>query len=130
MAQVLESGQNSEGIKLFGTTIKLHGRQRNEDSEDGAEDQEKRPDKIIHAQDGCQRYWTAGGALRNVPVGAGRRKAKPPCLGPNGFPEFDGSTVHQFGLDEWHLATMVHGDFRQLFASKRRRTSSAQQEGQ
>ncbi|KAH9330866.1 hypothetical protein KI387_002974 [Taxus chinensis] len=25
----------------------------------------------------CQRYWTAGGALRNVPVGAGRRKNKP-----------------------------------------------------
>ncbi|XP_024370809.1 uncharacterized protein [Physcomitrium patens] len=24
----------------------------------------------------CQRYWTAGGILRNVPVGAGRRKIK------------------------------------------------------
>lgn len=24
----------------------------------------------------CQRYWTAGGALRDVPVGAGRRKSK------------------------------------------------------
>lgn len=24
----------------------------------------------------CQRYWTAGGILRNVPVGAGRRKSK------------------------------------------------------
>lgn len=24
----------------------------------------------------CQRYWTAGGSLRNVPVGAGRRKHK------------------------------------------------------
>lgn len=24
----------------------------------------------------CQRYWTAGGAIRNVPVGAGRRKSK------------------------------------------------------
>lgn len=28
----------------------------------------------------CQRYWTAGGSLRNVPVGAGRRKNKP-CFG-------------------------------------------------
>ena len=28
----------------------------------------------------CQRYWTAGGAMRNVPVGAGRRKNRP--LGP------------------------------------------------
>ncbi|PKA65598.1 Cyclic dof factor 2 [Apostasia shenzhenica] len=26
----------------------------------------------------CQRYWTAGGAMRNVPVGAGRRKSKHP----------------------------------------------------
>jgi hypothetical protein len=24
----------------------------------------------------CQRYWTAGGILRNVPIGAGRRKSK------------------------------------------------------
>ncbi|XP_072952610.1 cyclic dof factor 1-like [Typha angustifolia] len=24
----------------------------------------------------CQRYWTAGGSMRNVPVGAGRRKSK------------------------------------------------------
>lgn len=24
----------------------------------------------------CQRYWTAGGSLRNVPVGAGRRRSK------------------------------------------------------
>jgi hypothetical protein len=28
----------------------------------------------------CHRYWTAGGALRNVPVGAGRRKNR--SLGP------------------------------------------------
>ncbi|KAH9302363.1 hypothetical protein KI387_013946, partial [Taxus chinensis] len=26
----------------------------------------------------CQRYWTAGGTMRNVPVGAGRRKNKHP----------------------------------------------------
>ncbi|KAF2609499.1 hypothetical protein F2Q68_00045747, partial [Brassica cretica] len=24
----------------------------------------------------CQRYWTAGGSMRNVPVGSGRRKNK------------------------------------------------------
>ncbi|XP_042475094.1 cyclic dof factor 3-like [Macadamia integrifolia] len=28
----------------------------------------------------CQRYWTAGGTMRNVPVGAGRRKNKPSTL--------------------------------------------------
>ncbi|XP_010441080.1 PREDICTED: cyclic dof factor 2-like [Camelina sativa] len=27
----------------------------------------------------CQRYWTAGGTMRNVPVGAGRRKNKSPA---------------------------------------------------
>ncbi|XP_078440809.1 uncharacterized protein LOC144710854 [Wolffia australiana] len=27
----------------------------------------------------CQRYWTAGGAMRDVPVGAGRRKTKHPA---------------------------------------------------
>ncbi|KAL6544852.1 hypothetical protein OROMI_023714 [Orobanche minor] len=31
-----------------------------------------------HFCKGCQRYWTAGGALRDVPVGAGRRKARIP----------------------------------------------------
>ncbi|MQL80695.1 hypothetical protein Taro_013143 [Colocasia esculenta] len=30
-----------------------------------------------HFCKGCQRYWTAGGTLRNVPIGAGRRKARP-----------------------------------------------------
>lgn len=28
----------------------------------------------------CQRYWTAGGTMRNVPVGAGRRKSKNSAL--------------------------------------------------
>jgi len=157
MAQV---GQASEGIKLFGTTITLHGRERREDSkvsEEGTE--EKRADRIIpcprcksmetkfcyfnnynvnqprHFCKGCQRYWTAGGALRNVPIGAGRRKAKPPCHDPAGF--LDGglaSTVQQqFGLeerlilDQWHVATIAHGDFRQFFPTKRRRINSGGQ---
>ncbi|KAL6610497.1 hypothetical protein ACP70R_040466 [Stipagrostis hirtigluma subsp. patula] len=30
----------------------------------------------------CHRYWTAGGALRNVPVGSGRRKNRPVLLPP------------------------------------------------
>lgn len=29
-----------------------------------------------HFCKGCQRYWTAGGTMRNVPVGSGRRKNK------------------------------------------------------
>ncbi|TKY60036.1 Cyclic dof factor 4 [Spatholobus suberectus] len=158
MAQV-QSGQASEGIKLFGTTITLYGRERKEDkkgSEDGTE--EKRPDKIIpcprcksmetkfcyfnnynvnqprHFCKGCQRYWTAGGALRNVPVGAGRRKAKPLCHSAAGFSDGGFSpTVQPFGLEEglvldgWHVSTVARGDFRQLFPSKRRRTSSGGQ---
>ncbi|XP_057797585.1 dof zinc finger protein DOF1.5-like [Salvia miltiorrhiza] len=114
---------------------------------------EKRPDKIIpcprcksmetkfcyfnnynvnqprHFCKGCQRYWTAGGALRNVPVGAGRRKAKPPCLQP-AFSEgclFDPSSagVQQLDFDavvamgEWQAAD--HAGFRHLFPGKRRR---------
>ncbi|XP_060215301.1 cyclic dof factor 1-like [Lycium barbarum] len=53
----------------------------------------------------CQRYWTAGGTVRNVPVGSGRRKNKNsstsnyhhgmhlPALRPNG-------TVLTFGSDK------------------------------
>ncbi|XP_061372636.1 cyclic dof factor 4-like [Gastrolobium bilobum] len=152
----VDIGQDGEGIKLFGTRITLHGRQRNEDkksSEEGTE--EKRPaDKTIqcprcksmetkfcyfnnynvnqprHFCKGCLRYWTAGGALRNVPVGAGRRKAKQPCHDAGGLPDgdlYEVSTVQKFGFDEWHVSTMVNGGFRQLFPSKRRRTSSGGQ---
>ncbi|KAI4387798.1 hypothetical protein MLD38_000200 [Melastoma candidum] len=32
----------------------------------------------------CQRYWTAGGTMRNVPVGAGRRKSKSASPASNG----------------------------------------------
>ncbi|KAJ4703648.1 Dof zinc finger protein [Melia azedarach] len=152
-----------QGIKLFGTTITLHGRQVKEEQHNQADhhDQtlDKRPDKIIpcprcksmetkfcyfnnynvnqprHFCKGCQRYWTAGGALRNVPVGAGRRKTKPPGRGLGGFPEgclYDGSAaeVHQFGLDgmvmeEWHMA--AHGGFRHVFPVKRRRNNAGGQ---
>ncbi|XP_061342569.1 cyclic dof factor 2-like [Gastrolobium bilobum] len=31
----------------------------------------------------CQRYWTAGGTIRNVPVGAGKRKSKHLPVTPN-----------------------------------------------
>ncbi|XP_049384016.1 dof zinc finger protein DOF1.5-like [Solanum stenotomum] len=126
-----------------------------DDDHDNDNDQEKRPDKIIpcprcksmetkfcyfnnynvnqprHFCKGCQRYWTAGGALRNVPVGAGRRKAKPPCgPGPhsdlaglsdgcNFFDvanqlDFDGVVAHE---DQWHLFP----------AAKRRRSTSDSQ---
>ncbi|AEE31051.1 unnamed protein product [Arabidopsis thaliana] len=113
---------------------------------------EKRPDKIIpcprcksmetkfcyfnnynvnqprHFCKGCQRYWTAGGALRNVPVGAGRRKSKPPGR-VGGFAELLGAAtgaVDQVELDallveEWRAATASHGGFRHDFPVKRLR---------
>ncbi|KAM7505983.1 hypothetical protein LguiB_004887 [Lonicera macranthoides] len=116
---------------------------------------EKRPDKIIpcprcksmetkfcyfnnynvnqprHFCKGCQRYWTAGGALRNVPVGAGRRKAKPPGRGLDGFPEsclIDGSDGFGFDgvvVEEWHVAT--RGDLSRGFPAKRLRGTASGQ---
>ncbi|XP_019157379.1 PREDICTED: cyclic dof factor 4 [Ipomoea nil] len=87
-----------------------------------------------HFCKGCQRYWTAGGALRNVPVGAGRRKNKPPCRGLNGGLSegclFDASGVNQLEFDGevvegWQVAE--NGDFRHLFPAKRRRNTSGSQ---
>ncbi|KAL9232156.1 hypothetical protein vseg_007295 [Gypsophila vaccaria] len=123
----------------------------------------KRPDKIIpcprcksmetkfcyfnnynvnqprHFCKGCQRYWTAGGALRNVPVGAGRRKAKPlgsagAFLQENCF--FEGVNLDNMGqfdglvVDEWRLAAVVaaHGvgaGFGHEFQIKRRKSESS-----
>ncbi|XVE51460.1 hypothetical protein DITRI_Ditri02bG0042600 [Diplodiscus trichospermus] len=146
-----------QGIKLFGTTITLHGRQvKEEQNKADHPTVDKRPDKIIpcprcksmetkfcyfnnynvnqprHFCKGCQRYWTAGGSLRNVPVGAGRRKAKPPVRHIDGFHEeclYDGSSgVQQFQLEEmvlaneWQVAAEF-GGFRQFFPMKRRRIS-------
>ncbi|GMI91594.1 hypothetical protein HRI_002828700 [Hibiscus trionum] len=107
--------QQGQVIKLFGATITLHGRQPR------------------HFCKGCERHWTTGGALQNVPVRAGRRKAKPllPARGLAGFPEgclYDGSSgVHQFELegmvlDDWHL-TATNDGFRPVFPMKRRRIS-------
>ena len=92
-----------------------------------------------HFCKGCQRYWTAGGALRNVPVGAGRRKTKPGGR-PGGFhPLFDGVNIHghEFDLngvdrvvvDEWQLAAAMAagGGFRHGFQVKRRRSESNDQ---
>lgn len=94
-----------QGIKLFGTTITLQEKEDREEAEDPTVEKRSPPsDKTIpcprckstetkfcyfnnynvnqprHFCKGCQRYWTAGGALRNVPIGAGRRKSKPPSL--------------------------------------------------
>ncbi|XP_022899490.1 dof zinc finger protein DOF1.5-like [Olea europaea var. sylvestris] len=160
MAEVQDSNSSS-GIKLFGATIAVqendHRGKDDDHAKKGDLSVEKRPDKILpcprcksmetkfcyfnnynvnqprHFCKGCQRYWTAGGALRNVPVGAGRRKAKPPCQGL--LPEsclFDasGMQVQQMEFDytvveQWQVEE--HGGFLHRFpASKRRNTSNSQ----
>ncbi|XP_020572791.1 cyclic dof factor 1-like [Phalaenopsis equestris] len=74
--------------------------ENNESNNDPENKSNKKPDKILpcprcksmetkfcyynnyninqprHFCKNCQRYWTAGGSMRNVPVGAGRRKSK------------------------------------------------------
>ncbi|XP_041023178.1 dof zinc finger protein DOF1.5-like [Juglans microcarpa x Juglans regia] len=159
MANV-QGGKDVPGIKLFGKTITLQNRLVTEEQKAGSDQTsvEKRPDKIIpcprcksmetkfcyfnnynvnqprHFCKGCQRYWTAGGALRNVPIGAGRRKTKPPPRGLGGFSEsclYDAAGVHQFGLDgvveaEWHVME-TEGGFRHVFPLKRSRNGSGGQ---
>ncbi|GFZ07110.1 Dof-type zinc finger DNA-binding family protein [Actinidia rufa] len=159
MADVHEA----QGIKLFGATIAVQVRQAKDEPIITKSDQttdQKRPEKIIpcprcksmdtkfcyfnnynvnqprHFCKGCQRYWTAGGALRNVPVGAGRRKNKPPCpeFGPGtAFSEscFFDDGVQQFDFDgvvleEWRLAA-AHGGFHRVFPAKRQRSGSSGQ---
>ncbi|GAV60617.1 zf-Dof domain-containing protein, partial [Cephalotus follicularis] len=150
-----------QGIKLFGTTIMFHGRQAKEEQNKNDQAVDKRPDEIIacprcksmetkfcyfnnynvnqprHFCKGCQRYWTAGGVLRNVPVGAGRWKTKPPDRVLGGSMDgclYDRSYnigFHQFELDEvvvveeWHRA--AQGGFWHDFPGKRRRSSSVGQ---
>ncbi|CAI9783745.1 unnamed protein product [Fraxinus pennsylvanica] len=158
MAEVQDG---SSGIKLFGATIAVQENDQQGKDDDHAKkvDQkvEKRPDKIIpcprcnsmetkfcyfnnynvnqprHFCKGCQRYWTAGGALRNVPVGAGRRKTKPPCRGlllESCLFDASGVQVQQMEFDDtvvekWQVAG--HGSFRHQFpARKKRNTSNSQ----
>ncbi|GAB4831409.1 hypothetical protein Ancab_005420 [Ancistrocladus abbreviatus] len=154
-----QGGQEVQGIKLFGTTIVLTNVKEEPKCNRTNDDQtaDKRLNKIIpcprcksmetkfcyfnnynvnqprHFCRCCQRYWTAGGALRNVPVGAGRRKNKPPGRGPAGFPGncfFDASNtgLHQFDLDgmvvdEWYL-TVASGAFQPDLPAKRQRITN------
>ncbi|XP_010279119.1 PREDICTED: dof zinc finger protein DOF1.5-like [Nelumbo nucifera] len=158
MADVDSSGGGAPGIKLFGTTIAPQVKGVEVKKPAKADDtNEKRAEKTIpcprcksmdtkfcyfnnynvnqprHFCKACQRYWTAGGTLRNVPIGAGRRKNKPPSQGTIGFPNncvFDASGVNQFDfegvMEQWSIAT-ARGGFRQVFPSKRRSNTSSGQ---
>lgn len=157
MAEVHSSNPGPGGIKLFGTMISLQTRKlKEEPPEKGGADQTevmKRPEKIIpcprcksmetkfcyfnnynvnqprHFCKGCQRYWTAGGALRNVPIGAGRRRTKPPncrALGGEDFQLYDDASgiIHQIELDAmegWHLTVAQEDHLRRVFPMKRQK---------
>ncbi|KAG5131067.1 hypothetical protein JHK84_037464 [Glycine max] len=139
--------EESQGIKLFGAMITLNRGEVNK-GEKGSEYErvEKRAEKIIpcprcksmetkfcyfnnynvnqprHFCKSCQRYWTAGGALRNVAVGAGRRKVKSPCHGA-GVYESTSEDENKFEMGQGHVA-MPNTGFRQIFQAKRQRITS------
>lgn len=100
---VAESNENPKtpSIAEENVTLKTSKAEKGQsDSPDSQEKTLKKPDKILpcprcnsmdtkfcyynnyninqprHFCKSCQRYWTAGGTMRNVPVGAGRRKNK------------------------------------------------------
>ncbi|KAG6420593.1 hypothetical protein SASPL_117128 [Salvia splendens] len=139
MAQVQENN-TPLSIKLFGATISPKQPRIDHDHQ---KPDLKRPDKIIpcprcksmetkfcyfnnynvnqprHFCKACHRYWTAGGALRNVPVGAGRRKAKPPPFSQGCMFDPSSPAAHQLDFDT--------GGFRHVFPGKRRRCASNSQ---
>nr|DAA64939.1 TPA_inf: dof protein [Cajanus cajan] len=131
--------EESEGIKLFGATIRLNSGEVKK-GEKGSEKTIACPrcksmetkfcyfnnynvNQPRHFCKTCQRYWTAGGALRNVAVGAGRRKAKPPCHAPDGGLYETSDHDNKFEMVQPQLP-VPHTDFRQIFPPKRRRITS------
>ncbi|KAI0492915.1 hypothetical protein KFK09_027191 [Dendrobium nobile] len=51
----------------------------------------------------CHRYWTAGGALRNVPVGAGRRRSRFYARTGGGTASEDGRADFTADVERWLL---------------------------
>lgn len=144
----IQDSNNLSGIKLFGATIAAQERQSTNKDEPKKADQtvEKRPQKIIpcprcqsletkfcyfnnynvnqprHFCKGCHRYWTAGGALRNVPVGSGRRKtSKPPCQDLAG-PLSEGCLLDAYQVQQLEFDAVEHG----MFLTKRRKNAWGQ----
>ncbi|KAK8713057.1 hypothetical protein V6N13_148284 [Hibiscus sabdariffa] len=99
----LEHGKEECRASMKSNKTQMNSKVKEELLETNSTDQEKvfkRPDKILpcprcnsldtkfcyfnnynvnqprHFCKNCQRYWTAGGTMRNVPIGAGRRKNK------------------------------------------------------
>ncbi|CAI5458777.1 unnamed protein product [Closterium sp. Yama58-4] len=64
------------------------------------------PNQPRHFCRACQRYWTAGGNLRNVPVGSGRRKSKV-ALHPQ---QQQGNQQHQASHQDAQAQALAPGD--------------------
>ncbi|KAL1563128.1 hypothetical protein AAHA92_05627 [Salvia divinorum] len=106
--------ENPKGLSADSDAGPMQSSKKEEDQTETSNSEEKtlkKPDKILpcprcnsmdtkfcyfnnynvnqprHFCKNCQRYWTAGGTMRNVPVGAGRRKNK------NAAPQFRHVTV-------------------------------------
>ncbi|XWS58583.1 hypothetical protein CRYUN_Cryun08bG0046700 [Craigia yunnanensis] len=99
----VENDKKERQTSMKSNEIQINSKPRDEQPETNSTDQEKvfkKPDKVLpcprcnsldtkfcyfnnynvnqprHFCKNCQRYWTAGGTMRNVPIGAGRRKNK------------------------------------------------------
>ncbi|XP_022743297.1 cyclic dof factor 3-like [Durio zibethinus] len=99
----VENDKKEHQISMKPNEIQINSKPKDEQLETNSADQEKvfkKPDKVLpcprcnsldtkfcyfnnynvnqprHFCKNCQRYWTAGGTMRNVPIGAGRRKNK------------------------------------------------------
>ncbi|XWS64923.1 hypothetical protein CRYUN_Cryun05aG0045900 [Craigia yunnanensis] len=99
----VENDKEEHQTSLKSNEIQIYSKPKDEQPETNSADQEqafKKPDKVLpcprcnsldtkfcyfnnynvnqprHFCKNCQRYWTAGGTMRNVPIGAGRRKNK------------------------------------------------------
>ncbi|XVE90245.1 hypothetical protein DITRI_Ditri20bG0063300 [Diplodiscus trichospermus] len=98
-----ENDKDKHRTSMKSNEIQIRSKPRDEHQEADSAEQEKvfkKPDKVLpcprcnsldtkfcyfnnynvnqprHFCKNCQRYWTAGGTMRNVPIGAGRRKNK------------------------------------------------------
>ncbi|KAF6159304.1 hypothetical protein GIB67_032075 [Kingdonia uniflora] len=144
----IDNSREGPGFKLFGTRIPLELKHTKNEPVTEIETSvalAKRPDRTIpcprcksmetkfcyfnnynvnqprHFCKGCQRYWTAGGTLRNVPVGAGRRKTKPFYQDTIGFSNESIFEDFHGVVEQWHLEASS-GGLSHVFTPKRRCT--------
>ncbi|KAL2337982.1 hypothetical protein Fmac_012428 [Flemingia macrophylla] len=70
----------------------------------------------------CRRYWTKGGALRNIPIGGGTRKTtkrskRTSSAPPSAVCDPDPTQIHSDPVDQGLLSIGAGGSFSSLLAS-------------